>query len=509
MSLVLQHFNRNVIPRWRDFASTLELGELDSPAVPRRVDPLELDLRTLENDWINGGTLSFAADLVSVAILSGTSQVAREAASFILEHQGETLPTHPLTRLAESILTTGGAKEARPRLVTLYSKEEMRIFIASHKKSLATFPRDGILWVDLSLLYTMQGQLDKAKRAMTVALSLQPQSRFVLRSAARLFIHIDEPDRAQQLLRRSPMAKRDPWIMAAEIATATNTQQKPLSVDAARAVLAGTRFSAHDTTELSAAIATLEFQDGNNRKAKKHVRSGLEMPNENSLAQAKWLTRQMNALRPETREVSVQDFNVERSFEASMWEAYLKKQWNTAISNGLCWMRDQPFSSKPAQISAHLTSSLLEDWATTEALAEFGLIANPHDPVLHILLAFAYGSTDQTELARKHLGLIKGPLEKNIEVAYPANEGLIAFREGKYDLGRELYRKAIEKAQVFEDEPLEAAALSYLAREEIHAKTDQAHAAFRAAEDAVYRLGNSSVEAPVILERLKKRLERK
>jgi tetratricopeptide (TPR) repeat protein len=384
----------------------------------------------------------------------------------------------------------------------------MRVFIASHKKSLSSFPRDGIMWVDLSLLYTMQGQVEKAKRAMTVALTLQPQSRFVLRAAARLFIHLGEPDRAQRLLKRSPMSKRDPWIMAAEIAVATSSQQIAFSVDAAKDVLAGSRFSASDTTELSAAMATLEYRDGNNRKAKKHIRSGLEKPNENSLAQAKWLFRRINLLKPEPHELSVQDFNVERSFEASMWEAYLKKHWNTAISNGLSWMRDQPFSSRPVQITAHLASSLLEDWDTAITLAQHGLIANPHDNMLHVLLAFAYASKDQTEPARKHLDLVKGSLSANLEVAIPANEGLIAFRQGNVDLGRVLYKKAIEKAEDLEDEHLAGAALCYLAREEIRAKTSQALIAFSLAEEAVKKLGNSSVEAPVVLERLREHLFR-
>lgn len=502
MAIILEELNRNVIPRWRDFASTVELGELLEPATRRVIQPLDMNLDSLEGDWLTHRTLSFAADLISAAALRGASEVVREAAAYVLELQGESEPGHPLTRLAKEILGKSGQHEART--LEIYSPEQMRKLIADHKRSLVSFPRDAILWVDLSLLYAMRGVSEKARRAMIVAIALEPDNRFVLRSAARLFIHLNEPDKAHSLLKSSLLIRRDPWIISAEIATATAADFVPFSIDQGLRTLAGTAFHPSETTELSAAIATLELRDGNIRKAKKHLRNGLRNPNENSLAQAKWISKELKDFLPDKR---VTDFKVERSFEAAAWEALISKDWTAAASQSLCWLRDQPFSSRPAQIACHVTSALLEDFGAAEKIAEFGLVANPLEHMLHIALAFVYGSTNRTELAFAQLGQIRGTMTNTVEVAVIANHGLIKFREGDETTGRALYQAAVQKAQDISDDNLEASALTYWAREETRAGSAHAAEILARASEAVRKLHGRVVQAPFLLERVEREFE--
>jgi hypothetical protein len=55
---------------------------------------------------------------------------------------------------------------------------------------------------------------------MMTALQLAPQNRHVLRSAARLFLHVGDPECAHDLVARNDATKNDPWLIAAEIAIA-------------------------------------------------------------------------------------------------------------------------------------------------------------------------------------------------------------------------------------------------------------------------------------------------
>src|SRR6185295_6008504 len=79
-------------------------------------------------------------------------------------------------------------------------------------------PRNAFVWSDLARLYVLVGLRDQAERAMQVALSLAPFDRFIVRSAARFFLHSSNPDRSLQILRRNERTKLDPWLMAAELA---------------------------------------------------------------------------------------------------------------------------------------------------------------------------------------------------------------------------------------------------------------------------------------------------
>ena len=499
MAAILEKLNRNVIPRWRNFATTIELGELNSAASKRANRPLVFELDSLERDWKNQGTISFAGDLISAASVSGSTGIAKEAAEFVLAVQGTTLPEHPLTLLAKGILAN--PYQVNTKIITSVESisHEIPSIIASHRKRLGDFPRDGILWVDLALLYAMQGVLDKAKRAMTIAVALEPSNRFVLRSAARLFIHLNDPNQAHAILNKSPSIRYDPWVISAEIATATAANSASFSIDEGMRILASNKFDVSDTTELSTAIGTMEFQNGSITKAKRHIRQGLLRPNENSLAQAKWLSQEIRGL---SIAPSVTDFNVARSFEAATWEALAQGEWANSAANAVGWLRDQPFSSRPAQLSGHIAAALLNDYSSAEELAKLGLLANPNDTKLRILLAFTYGSIGRTVEAREQLDLVKGAPSDLNEITILANYGLIQFRENRVAEGRILYSEAVRRAEAIHNEIFVSAALSYWAREEVRAKTSIAAVVLARASEAVKRLGKFAVEAIFIIRRI-------
>ena len=152
------------------------------------------------------------------------------------------------------------------------------------RRKLNAYPRNPILWTNLARLYTSLGVQDKATRAMRVALSLAPENRFILRAASRLCLHQGEPEEAHQILLRAPNLTADPWLLAAEIATASARGKTSRLVKTGRNLLESPRHSPFDLSELASALGTLEIMEGNRRAAHRLITVSLGKPTENSIA---------------------------------------------------------------------------------------------------------------------------------------------------------------------------------------------------------------------------------
>jgi tetratricopeptide (TPR) repeat protein len=465
MSAFLEDQDRNVIPRWRDFRSTVEMGELDIAATKRETLVSIPDLTELSVDWQQNRSRSFAGDLISAALVSGNLEVAREAAEYIISSDADN--RSPLNVLAQRVLSRGSVPEhfgiESPDLRVEQANQPSKI-IATARKRLVEHPHDAILWMDLAYMYAVRGINDKAERAVKVALGLAPLNRFVLRSAARFFVHRNRLDIAHDLIRNSPRLRYDPWLLAAEVSIALSAKRSPRSVKEGLELVNSGNFPNGDITELTSAIGTLEFNSGSNSKAKKLFRKALLKPNDNSLAQAKWISKEMNGLQVD---VQVRDFQVARPFEATAYESYARNEWARALECSLKWLGDQPFSSRPAALASFLASGIFENFAHSEAIAKFGLVANPNDPSLRLTLAFSYASLNMPQDAIAELNKLKNPDSLAwVDAGISANRGLVAFREGNAELGRKFYSDAVEITERSDDNNNRASALLYWAQEE-------------------------------------------
>jgi Flp pilus assembly protein TadD len=259
-------------------------------------------------------------------------------------------------------------------------------------------PRNAIAWVDLALAFTILGFTTRANRAISVALTLNPSNRFVLRSAAHLYIHEGLPDRAHHILLTAESTRSDPWLMAAELAVASAGNFTPKLNKEALTMMQNESFHPFDLAELGGAIATFELENGNHLRARNLFRKALVNPNENVVAQAEWASTQLRSLNIETRE-----FQVPRLFEATAWTTFQKGDWAAAYAAANGWLEDQPFSSRPAALSSFLASVIFEDNGAAEAVLSRSLLANPRDPIILNNLAFAQASLGKVEEAEKTL----------------------------------------------------------------------------------------------------------
>ncbi len=503
MPTIFKGRERNVLPRWRDFRATVALGELEHSAIKSTVVSAPADLTVLHGDWLENRTLSFAGDLLSAAAFARDKSLAREAAEFVLSQPVAHDTEKPIVRLAMSALAP--VSDALAIDVPLVPSSAAGDNIRAKRRQLSSFPQNGIGWVDLSLLFASRGLGEKAKRAMLVGLSLVPNDRFVLRSAARLFLHLGELDRAHELLKNSPMAKVDPWVSAAEIAIATALRKPAKSIDSALRLLGNQTFSDHDLSELASAVGVLEWADGSSRQAKKHLRASLIAPNENTLAQARFMASDANASAFHLP-AFIDRIVVPRPYEASTWRAFFNQDWSLAAEHAQAWAKDQIFSTRPIQLAAHIFASHLGNYDQAIIMAKMGQTANPRDHGFRITSAFSFGSSGRTREAAEELGEIKGQMSAEIEVAKTANYGLIGFREGDVNRGRSYYQDAVSIAHTKTNKALVTTALLYWAREEILAgDRDLARNLLERAKESLKAA--PQIENPILLKRFEALLE--
>lgn len=493
--MFLEERNRRILPRWRDFETTLRLGELSNlkPRAPVSTEDSEIvSRRALE--WQHNATIWHAADLLNSAFVIGNDDRSREVAEFILHNRALAPP--PLVSLAEQFAQQG--RHGHP----VQGEEKLSKLVHVVRTRLNNEPRNAIQWAELSRLYILLGEGTRALKAMTVAAALGPNSRFVVRCAARLFLHAHDARKALSVIRNAAGAKKDPWLLAAEIAVASASRSPSLLARIGKVRNEDETLSRFERTELSSALATLELENGKSRIARQLFRGSMVSPNENSAAQVEWANRQIGGLEIGDRAL----VDIPRSFEVNAQRSLVEGKWAAAIAHGADWLRDQPFSKRPAIFTSYV-SSLVEEYPRSIEILQESLRLNPNDSLLMNNLAFALASDNRADDAIEVLRTTDYEKETGISgITLAATHGLVSFRKGAPDLGRQLYRLAIERASRLGIQKYCLMADLYLAREEVLARTSVARIAV---EQALTKASKSTdKDVTVIAEQVRRLFEK-
>jgi len=475
--------NRRPIPRWRSFLSAANFGELlslksrDPASVPK------WDGDEQREAWRRNPTFSVAADLVSAAYTSGRKDIGHDAAEFLLISDDD----FPLIKhIARKHLGRANADDASspqnlsPQPTENYISSEIR----RSRSLLRTHPINPVLWSNLALLFTVAGEPQKAERAMLTALKLSPTNRFILRSAARFFLHHGDADRAHAVLVNAASIRSDPWLLASEIAIADVRGRSSRFIKLARRMVDAKIHEPFHVSEVCSALATIEAVAGDRRKAKKLSSSAMADPAENSIAQAAWLFRQFDIAQsdaPSRRQIV--------SNEANAWNARTVGDWDRALSESKKWLAEQPFSSRPANFSCYVAATATEDYDDAVRIALQAWQSNRDDAVLINNLAFSYANLGEVEKAKEWIE--KGNRCANTsqnKICLIATSGLTAFRAGYPELGRRLYRNAIKMAKSEQRDDLTFVATIYSAVEELRIGSAFAAPAKREALESANRM---------------------
>ena len=464
--------DRQIIPRWRTFEETRHLGELDS-ADSQSVEDEAATIGNIDSrlqDWNVHKTVGHAADLVGAAIAVGRAEHAVDAARFLLRSD------YPVSswvkELANSALAHKRSKTIAPTETSAgmeFSTVARRALgerVRLYRNALREEPRDAIMCVDLARVYASLGVRSKAAKYMTIAAGIGGENRFVLRSACRLWIHMGEKDRAHDVVARAERTRHDPWLLAAEIGASGTLNRSPRYYRRARNMLADGIYEAKHTSELASGMATLELDAGNSKRSRGLFEASLEMPTENSIAQAAWASRRDGTIRVDERHLSVP-----YTFEARSWRLFEQGEWDRVIQECRRWAIDQSFSSRPNLLGSHVASVALEDYGESEKLARAGLVLSPDNFLLSNNLAFSLIGSGQLTAARKLLyGIRRAEMPRDEHVVWLATRGLLSFRAGATEEGRRFYLNALELARRSGNFGLYASAMAFYAVEEWEAE---------------------------------------
>ena len=207
--------------------------------------------------------------------------------------------------------------------------------------------------------------------------------------------------------------------------------------------------------------------NGNKKKCRSYFKAALQNPNDNSLAQARFLLSKNADL--------VFDFGngitAPSSFEADAITAYFLGDYSQSSVAAIDWIEDMPFTRRPVQFAANIAYSFLKEYDMAINILNLGLKSNPNNPMLLNNKAYACALSGQTvEAGRIIQDAKKLQLSTDTKVCLIATEGLTEYRKGNVEEGRKLYTEAILLAKASFSEPyiMNTAILNFT-REEVRA----------------------------------------
>ena len=464
-----------------------------------RIDGAEEEFATKLAAWHANKSIENAAELAAAGLVLGRIEEAKPAAKQLLS---SSRPTHSAKLLSNRLISgdVGMSKALKP---LEEQRDDASRTIHYLRLRWTEYPRNAFLRVEAARAYLTCGQVAPARRPMEIALTLAPENRFVLRSAARLFVHLEEFEIAHDLLRRCERVRHDPWLLASEIAVSSLAGRTSKYVKQGRGLISSQKFSLFQTSELASALATIELDSGAHKRSRKLFRQSLLDPNDNSLAQGAWAGHREPGLNLNITRESLERPN---SYEARVIQARVDGDWNSVVENCKGWLGDEPFSSRPAVFGSYAAIALVGDYALGEMFAKAGLVTNASDKFLSNNLTVALVNQGHLDKAESVYREIERPTEEEEEVvAYLATGGLIEFRKQNYDGGRALYNAAIQAANRRHNQRVALSALIHLVNEELAVDKERGQALLKKAEEKVEQAKNKELNRALELVRSRHR----
>jgi hypothetical protein len=473
---------RRLIPRWRGWRRTARLGELagveaDRIFPSRLTSAVQTSLQDAKERYEESPNLATATDLAAVAIMLQE----RIAVPVELETDDASAPSPNAWLRGELQCLHEGKPQGFEDEYFAHEYGENKVRIARLRQMLHLEPRNAVRWVDFALEQTIRGNRTAAGRAIAVATNLCPENRFVLRSAARFYVHVNEPDRAHWLFERSVRTSSDPWLAAAAVAVADAAKLPTRHKRAARGLIEDAGVFPWHASELSGALATEEWKAGADRRGRQLMRFALEQPTENVLAQAEWAHEEGLLRDRESFAIT----SAAHPHEAVARHAAYSLEWQDAVDAAYQWLNDQPFSEDAAAFGSWAASQSGNYKASSDFCRD-GLLANENSALLMNNLAYAEACegnfAEAITWVKRARSLRPHPYHQAL---LSATAGLICFKSGDADQGRRLYESAITAFNRLGEKDSAAMATVLLAEAELQARTAYELVALTRAMEAV------------------------
>lgn len=472
-----------VIPNWLEVSRAAVRKELAFP----RATQFMVDENTRRSfladlkDYNEGESAYPVAHLLGSASLLGEEKIASELAAVLSTQQLAT----PVRQLVDSVMQRHEADNF----------DAINDRISAIRGFLRNYPRTAFKWLDLARLYTIKGQIEPAKKAIATAINLSPHDRHIARSTARFFLHIDDPEVAYFYIKRASAHNPDPWLKSVELSLMMLLGKRVGKFH--RLVPSNpSHEELFQYSELIENVGMLELDSGNRNRAKKHFRLAWKNPSEGVVRHGEWVLR--NRL-PTMHSQTELDFTL--STEALAWRRFLELDLSASLQAVREWELEEPYLPGPAIMGSAIACHLDQPDEGVE-FAKRGLIANPQVFSLRNNLVYAYLRAGRIQVASVEFKRLPSPSEESSDIFRMATEGLLLFKMGRPDDGRELYNQAIKASVRLKETKSGLLATLHLAIAECEAGTP------RATETAVAALALSKTSDEPNITMTRKRLMR-
>ncbi|WP_341836848.1 hypothetical protein WJU16_03010 [Chitinophaga pollutisoli] len=466
MAIYFEQTNRLIIPRWRKFNPKCITAEhkLLTPEIDIKSEPASLlSFNKKEKDWHVHGSVGHAWELVHSAYINQEFSKAKNAAAFLKDNLSQISPA--LRKVINEILgeDISEPNSVAPDIIPINKLTEItRREIKSTKRKISYYLRNEFQWLELSRLYSIIGELEKAKQCINIAIYFSNnQNRYFLRSASRFFYHIGNFEQAQSIIRRSPHLKSDPWLLSTDISYSNKMERHAVNAKRGREIVDSKNFSNESITELAGVLGTMELKNDSVKNARKLTKQSLLAPNDNSLAQAEWIAHEIS-------EISIEPWlnKMELGFEARTLEFLHNRNYAKCLHESLLWVMDQPFSKRACHFVSYLCTGLTENYETAIEVGELGAKTNwDYFPIINNL-TFAHISAGNLTRAKELLEHMTTMSMSSREQCFAlATVGYYYYRSKEYVAGRESYQKAIDLAAKNNYDDLKKLATANLLRE--------------------------------------------
>lgn len=435
---------RRLIPRWRPVEATLITPEAlpfagtqskEIPtAAPDDFSKAVALWRETKAPGLLGEVLSFSVHEELVSNVIDVGQEAVQSGARITDTQSALLRD----------LQRDGSPPLAPSLPLNNQPHPFQSATQRLRRLLRSTPGNPLALLDYAQLQAAVGKLDSAEAALRTALALAPNNRLALRTLARFYVHAGNATLGHQIVRRHIRTPSDPWLMASEIALADAAGVESIFLAKAKRFFHDNKsLSSSHTTELAGVIAMAELTSGNHKRARDAQRLALRSPNDNVIAQAVDFQGHFG--------VALDTVQVMNAL-ASSTEALSLRSWNDGAvgeieAHSKAWHDEEPFSSRPFQLLTTLYA-YGDDFELAKRWIAAGLVTDSQDSGLLTNLAFVQarqgdiaGALTTLRKLRNLAGVIAEPFAK-------ATEGLIAYRQGRFDDGDANYDSAVERFNV-------------------------------------------------------------
>jgi tetratricopeptide (TPR) repeat protein len=467
MSLYHRRTERRMLPRWKTSGDAAGSSDLFTTKVALAVD-LNDDkhLSDVTHAFISAPSMGVAAELLAAATMAGRGDLVVDAASFVVSHE-EQAPKSLLATSRALIFSRSSASEISNLAPTI-----SRIGVT--RQLLRLQHRNPVLWSDMARHYAGVGTRaakTKAKHCMAVALSLAPNHRWMIRTAARFLVHVDQKEEAHRLVARHPLTPKDPWLIAAELATAQVAGRAPKFWRQAKNFLDVKGVAPIHLSELAAAMSMMEIESGEGKRARKLADAALRSPTENTLAQFSWA-------RDERRFLSISALDdlvdhMSTAFEANYRLKYFSGDLFDARDAGIQWANDEPFAKGPLMELGFLDSILDDHQHALEWYQKAYRLQTKPDSHLELNMLFSRMSSGrlQPQLDAEEIAAIGARLRAlsldGSSYHAIANLALWEYRFGDPTIGAARYQEAIRILEKTHKLGSAALAAAYAAREAI------------------------------------------